>query len=688
MELPALWIDIDDAKPLDVLLGVMFPPSIVVDSGGGLHAYWLLTEPEDTKDVRLVPLLRRLKDVFGGDPAVCDVARIMRLPGTHNTKRGDRREVAIVHQSEARYNLPDIEEWLSWQPQLRGEPVNPFLAAAERLGVRGSLDVDALLAGMKPGNIHDTLLRASASLASSGKTEDEIVETLMPAVRLACGEEGRRWDWQREESSLRKMIQGARSKFASNVVPMRKPVEQAVPKAEQRNQTGKVGAVGMEAWGRPLIAVDGDLWTYEGGVWWPMDGGREHMLRTCIQGAAEALGIEAKTGLLNSAWRWIVERPGHVKTGVEWDHAGVVVGTNGALRLSDGAVIPHSQEHYATRRVGCDIAVGADCPIWRGFLADAMSQECVDALQEWFGSALVRGKPREMTKGLVIYGPSYTGKTQVAMVMRALLCGRTCGLSVRSLSERFGREPLITASGWIADDAVGQNETMDAESYKVIVTGESVSVERKNRASVEIAFDLPVLLTMNNYPRVKDNSDAVYNRTMVLPMTMVRSERSSRPIAREVIEAELAGVICWAVEGWRRLSARGWFEVPDAMVAASRDFKDHNNPFGEFTALCVETSPDHMVMRRDFLTAFNSWLKIEIEARSEWSGKAVANAIKHGLPKVSSGRAHNGDDRVWIGVKFKPAALEYLNSFGSERRGIADVNFFVPKEKTPSKSIF
>jgi hypothetical protein len=39
--------------------------------------------------------LRLLADVIGGDLQICEISRLLRLPGTHNTKRGENREVVF-----------------------------------------------------------------------------------------------------------------------------------------------------------------------------------------------------------------------------------------------------------------------------------------------------------------------------------------------------------------------------------------------------------------------------------------------------------------------------------------------------------------------------------------------------------------------------------------------------------------
>lgn len=683
IEIPALWAD-NDQTPKDELLRVLLacpmPPSIVVDSGRGLHPYWLLDEPEDvsaakSNDHPLVDLLRALRRVFASDPSVCDLARIMRLPGTHNTKYGEPRPVRVIHQSERRYSLSDLRDWLSWQRELIGEPVDPFLAAAEKLGVRPAIDVQAMLAGMHyPENVHDVQLRVSASLVASGRPEDEIVATLLEATKLAAGEQGVKWNWRKEESALRSMIRGATKKFTV-IEGGRKQVNGPdLPSATDLPTVGKVARMAVEVWDRPLITVEGELWTYDGGIWEPLF---EHDLRAHIHAAARAIGSVGNS-TLNGAWRWILEDIELIRRNVEWDKAGVIVGRNACLEIASGHLVPHSPDFYATRRVDCDIDLGAACPEWLGFLADKLPPSCVETLQEWCGASLVRGKRRELTKGLIIHGPSRSGKTQVANVVRALLGGNTCGLTVRAMSERFGMQPLLNCSGWVADDAVGENAVMDAEAYKVIVTGESTSVERKNKTSVEVRFDIPVLLTMNNFPIVKDNSDAVYNRSLALPMLAPEAEETARDISGTVIASELPGVLRWAVDGWRRLSARGWYDPPPVMRGAVAEFKSQNNPFAEFADLCLQATADLMIMRHDLNLVFNEWRRSEYGGR-EWSGKAIARGLQGTIDRVVGAKIHKG--RVWVGVRFTEAAETFIpQDFGSAKRTISDLNMGLTAE--------
>lgn len=113
----ALWADID--APLEDACGKLaafpLPPSAIVASGYGVHAYWLLREPfsfseleeRDYAEARLRGLASRL-----GADSVWDLPRVMRVPDTVNHKNGEAPPVEIVefHPSR-RYNLSDFDEW-------------------------------------------------------------------------------------------------------------------------------------------------------------------------------------------------------------------------------------------------------------------------------------------------------------------------------------------------------------------------------------------------------------------------------------------------------------------------------------------------------------------------------------------------------------------------------------------------
>ena len=121
--LPALWLDVDRKHPTahaspdlpsteDDLAQLLTPypePTLLVDSGYGWHAYWVLNSP-----IPVTPTLRAQSKVFQALAAsspwklddTSDLARMLRLPGTLNTKiPDDPRLVTVLYHDGPRYDL-------------------------------------------------------------------------------------------------------------------------------------------------------------------------------------------------------------------------------------------------------------------------------------------------------------------------------------------------------------------------------------------------------------------------------------------------------------------------------------------------------------------------------------------------------------------------------------------------------
>ena len=88
-------------------------PSVVIRTGGGYHAYWLLDAPfvigSEKGRTWIEDLQRRWVALVGADPQAADLPRVLRIPGTHNRKYDPPEEVRIVRAALFRqYTLLDL----------------------------------------------------------------------------------------------------------------------------------------------------------------------------------------------------------------------------------------------------------------------------------------------------------------------------------------------------------------------------------------------------------------------------------------------------------------------------------------------------------------------------------------------------------------------------------------------------
>lgn len=127
-------------------------PSIIVDSGNGIHGWWLLNQPYPFSQVQ--PAMKGLQAAIGSD-SVHDAPRVLRLPATHNHKDcGHNRwpeestdctskPVRLLHfEPWRRYRLSDFDDFIprevvshapiyshdatpGWEPSGAGAPPFP-----------------------------------------------------------------------------------------------------------------------------------------------------------------------------------------------------------------------------------------------------------------------------------------------------------------------------------------------------------------------------------------------------------------------------------------------------------------------------------------------------------------------------------------------------------------------------------
>lgn len=100
-------------------------PSVIIDSGGGLHCYWLLATTVTVTDANR-DNIKRLQyawvELVGSDDDAKDLARVLRVPGTQNRKEKYAPNFPTVAIVEADYTrLYSLEEFERLTEHLRQE---------------------------------------------------------------------------------------------------------------------------------------------------------------------------------------------------------------------------------------------------------------------------------------------------------------------------------------------------------------------------------------------------------------------------------------------------------------------------------------------------------------------------------------------------------------------------------------
>lgn len=168
-----LWLDVDIAGPghakeglpdeqtaREFVDGLDPRPTMVLETGGGCHVWWILTAPERLPDdaaravaKRAVMGFQRAMESRAGftiDPTA-DLARVLRLDGSQNHKGGLAVPVHVATRGGPRYEWRDMVERFALPP----DAVSPPVGASEAIDIAGlppvSLEARAFMADNVPG---------------------------------------------------------------------------------------------------------------------------------------------------------------------------------------------------------------------------------------------------------------------------------------------------------------------------------------------------------------------------------------------------------------------------------------------------------------------------------------------------------------------------------------------------------
>ena len=465
LRVAVVWADVDfgEGKPhatledaLAALEAFALKPHVVLASGHGLWAFWILAEPADGDDLdRVVRVVRGLAQVLEGDASVADKARITRVAGTVNVDSVERRKDGLDHPVELLHLNADLSRYT----------LDDFISAGvpeieKGSGSRSAEGIAEDGAAIPHTQRNSTLFSLAGTMRRRGMADPEIYAALTVVNAQRCapplpGEEVR--DIAAGITRYEPETNGAgRHGDSDRSVHLVSPPGAPLPNAElfvnERHQHGE----------RPLLICQGNTFFRWDGACWPEV--EDAALRSGLYeffGDAEYLSEEGdgkpfnptryKVQDLLDALRARTHLPATVHAPAWLDGAGTVAAdeiiacANGLVHVPTRTVRPLTPRFYTHYAVPFAYDPAAPPPRrWLEFLEELWSgdPESQETLQEEFG--YVVSGDTSLQKIFLLVGPKRSGKGAIARVLTSMMgTHNVAGPTLASLSTNFGLSPLI-----------------------------------------------------------------------------------------------------------------------------------------------------------------------------------------------------------------------------------------------------
>lgn len=309
---------------------------------------------------------------------------------------------------------------------------------------------------------------------------------------------------------------------------------------------------------------------------------------------------------------------------------------NGVVNIETCAVRPHKPDDYLESVIEHDYNPGQHPYRWlatleRWFRGDPDESQKIDALQEFFGYCLL--PHARFKKALFLYGESDTGKSIVPLVIKALVGqDNICTLNTDQMADERKRAQIVGKMVNLMTELPVDAMISDGGFKQLVSTGDPISIDPKYVEPFSYVPFCKHVVCTNNLPEIKDQTKATYNRLLLVKFNNVipRSEQDDQLIDK--LEAEIQGILAWAIEGAARLvQNRGRFTSIDESDAAVTEYRQSQNPVYDFISEACDRQPaentndeDWYIPSTEFRDRFSAYLKKPIDPR--WMKRLLESA--------------------------------------------------------------
>lgn len=627
-------------------------PNALVDSGNGLHVYWVLDTDltlEEWRAYSRVCKALTAKYGFLADPArTADISSVLRVPGTINWK----------------------------------DPANPKLVKLKHLsGVTGWTGLKAVLdqadrelaADAAQSNLGDLTTGLTKDYPPMPETPENVakVQGMLAAVPADCDRETWRnicWavqslGWAVGVELVREWSMTAPDKF--DEVAFAKDVASFRPDggigfgtlvfhAKQHGwvEPGSIegerftGSGGDVANGRlfarahrdKLLFVHetGEVLRFEADSGWvsappgEADRAAKSVLAKLRDAAVEQYKAApddpktkrlmahvertSKAPNLRAMPEMAKSEPGMTVSLNQFDGDTMLLGVqNGVLDLRHGRLLAVSPDLLVSSRCAVAFDGGAECPMFMRFLEQVQPDKEMRAfLQRWVGYCLT-GSAQEQ-KFAFFYGHGANGKSVLVELVASLLGDYSRKIPTEMLMQHQ-RSPQGPSPDIVALKGrrfVYANETEEgrrlAEARIKDMTGGDTMTGRVPYGKADITFTPThkLVIVGNHRPEITDNSFGMWRRVALVPfdVTVPESERDARLLDK--LKQEGPGILNWSLDGLREWRRAG-LQVPKKIEAATAAYRDEQDLIGEWISEHCDTGAGRSQKKQDLYHAYRSW---------------------------------------------------------------------------------
>lgn len=265
---------------------------------------------------------------------------------------------------------------------------------------------------------------------------------------------------------------------------------------------------------------------------------------------------------------------------------------NGVVDLRTGQLWPNDPDMLLSKGTTVEYNSRAKCPTWERFLNRVFdgNKELIVYVQRIVGYSL-SGETREQI-WFFLHGSGANGKSVFVETISKMLGSYASRAETETFMahDRVAGAPspdLVKLAGarFVYASETQEGRSLAVSKIKDMTGGETLTARALHRDPFEFRPCWKLWLSGNHKPVIKDSTISTWRRIRLIPFSQTIPEEERDPDLAYKLEAELPGILAWAVRGCLSWQADG-IKAPDVVSHATREYRENQDVIGNFVRDC------------------------------------------------------------------------------------------------------
>ena len=324
---------------------------------------------------------------------------------------------------------------------------------------------------------------------------------------------------------------------------------------------------------------------------------------------------------------------------------GLIAAENCVIDLNERTSRDHSPEYNFLSRLGCEFNPDATAPRFKAFLKEVVPSDTErQKLQEYAGYTLMHWA-LDYHKALFLVGPTASGKSTFLDTINAMLGeGTVSSLTPQQLTgEKFSGAELHGKWANIRND-IPAATVKNTGAFKEVIGGDPMKAERKRKDPFMFEPTAKHLYAANELPATETDDEAFYRRILLVPFPETIPEAERDKHLDDKLQAELPGVLNWAIEGLQRLMHNGGFTGDRSPGRTQDTWQKWSDSVSRFKDAAIEEGGDKEISKTKLYAAYIEY------CRQEGIPSDTQHSLTRGLKQegLADGRSYVDGNQVRV----------------------------------------